>query len=43
MAKNAVLRQIYYDEDGFDSMQVTFNKAKQIIPDITISDVKDWF
>ena len=35
--------QIYYDEDGFDSMQVTFNKAKKIIPDITISDVKDWF
>ena len=43
MEKEKVLRQIYYDESGFDSKAVTYRKAKKIIPDITQKFVNEWF
>lgn len=41
--KDKILRQIYYDAEGFDNKLVTLKKARKIIPDITQKDVDDWF
>ena len=40
--KEALLRQIWYSEDGFGSQQKTYNDAKKIIPNITMNEVKTW-
>ena len=43
MERDRILRQIYYSEDGFDSKYITWKKAKQLIPNITQTEVNEWF
>jgi hypothetical protein len=38
--KEAVIRHIYYDESGFDSVYKTYQKAHKTLNSITLEDVK---
>ena len=38
--KEQVIRGIYYDESGFDGINVTYQKAKKVLSTITLNDVK---
>ena len=40
--KATLLRQIWYSEDGFESQKKTYDKAKKIMPNITMNEVKIW-
>ena len=40
--KERIIRQIYYDQDGFDSTYKTYQKAKAILNNITLEDVKSF-
>ena len=40
--KNKIIRQVYYNEDGFGSINETYKKAKNILNTITINDVKEF-
>ena len=40
--KETILRQIYYDtEHGFGSICETYKQAVKLLPDVTLSDVKE--
>ena len=39
---DTILRQIWYHEDGFGSQKQTYDEAKQLIPNITMNEVKTW-
>ena len=38
--KQAIIRQIYYDQTGFDSAYNTYKKAHKVLNTITLEDVK---
>ena len=38
--KEQVIRTIYYDEDRYDNVKITFEKSKKALPSITLDDVK---
>lgn len=40
--KNKIIRQVYYDEQGFGSIASTYQDAKKILNTITYNDVKDF-
>ena len=40
--KETVIRQIYYDADGFDSVLNTYRKANKVLNTITVADVKNF-
>jgi len=40
--KDAIIRQIYYDESGFDSLSNTYKKAHKVLNTITLEDVKSF-
>ena len=37
-----ILRQIYYNEDGFGSIYDTYKQAKKQLTSITIEDTRQW-
>ena len=39
--KENILRNIYYNEDGFGSINETYKEAKKQLNSITIEDVKN--
>ena len=41
MDKESVLRKVYYNEDGFGSIQETYKEAKKQLNTITIEDIKN--
>ncbi len=41
-AKEKILRQIYYNEDGFGSIKETYQEAKKQLNSITYEDTKRW-
>ena len=42
MGKENVLRKVYYNEDGFGSINETYKEAKKQLNTITIEDTKTW-
>ena len=42
VAKDRILRQIYYDESGFGSINETYKEAKKLNPNITLEYTKQW-
>ena len=40
--KEQVIRTIYYDDDGFDNIKTTYEKSKNVLPSITLDDVKQF-
>ena len=40
--KDSVIRGIYYDKDGFDSIINTYRKANKVLNTITLADVKSF-
>ena len=42
MEKENVLRKVYYNEDGFGSINDTYKQAKKQLDTITIEDTKQW-
>ena len=42
MEKENVLRKVYYNEDGFGSINETYKEAKKQLNTITIEDTKKW-
>ena len=40
--KELLLRQIWYSETGFGSQNKLYKDAKQLMPDITMNEVKTW-
>ena len=40
--KEKVIKQIYYDEDGFGSIKETYENSKKVLNSITLNDVKQW-
>ena len=42
MEKENVLRKVYYNEDGFGSINDTYKQAKKQLNSITIEDTKQW-
>jgi len=42
MEKENVLRKVYYNEDGFGSINDTYKQAKKQLDSITIEDTKQW-
>ena len=40
--KETILRKIYYNEDGFGSVNETYKEAKKQLNSITIEDTKKW-
>jgi len=42
MEKEHVLRTVYYNEDGFGSINDTYKQAKKQLNSITIEDTKQW-
>ena len=40
--KDKIIRQIYYDEQGFGSISETYKEAKKVLGSITYNDVKDF-
>ncbi len=40
--KENILRKIYYNEDGFGSINETYKEAKKQLNTITIEDTKTW-
>ena len=40
--KEQRIRQVYYNEDGFGSVNETYKESKQILNSITINDVKEF-
>ena len=40
--KEHILRKIYYNEDGFGSINETYKEAKKQLNTITIEDTKKW-
>ena len=40
--KENILRTIYYNEDGFGSINDTYKQAKKQLNSITIEDTKQW-
>jgi len=43
MDKDKLIRSVYFSNDGFRSMNATFQDAKAKEPSIKMADVKDWF
>ena len=39
-AKDKVIRGVYYDDNGFGSINATYKQAHHILNTITLSDVK---
>ena len=37
-----ILRNVYYNEDGFGSINDTYKQAKKQLNSITIEDTKTW-
>ena len=42
MEKENVLRKVYYNEDGFGSINDTYKQAKKQLNSITVEDTKQW-
>ena len=40
--KEKIIRQVYYNEDGFGSVNETYKESKKILNNITINDVKQF-
>ena len=40
--KEQILRTMYYNEDGFGSINDTYKQAKKQLNSITIEDTKQW-
>ena len=38
--KDSIIRSIYYDADGFDSIVNTYRKANKVLNTITVDEVK---
>ena len=42
MAKDTIIKNIYYDRAGYGSIQKTYKEAKDKESSITLKNVKDW-